>query len=195
MLEERWRDIDVVSMRRKEMMSKMKRNPMQTTRTDEIKFASATVEGLTEDEVYEKLEGYAKNKLKVPVNNKQSISKEKITNTDATNFLSYAMKQPAIGSINYRESHMADVLKHDYLKKSIEERAYRKALFHEFVENQNRSDRFYKGGKPTKTSLMRKDGAASACDISQSARSHSCQSELNNFENQRQKLRERLFLL
>lgn len=72
---------------------------------------------------------------------------------------------------------MADVLKHDYLKKSIEERAYRKALFNEFCENQARSDRFYKGGKPTKTSLMRKEGAASATDLSRSeTRSQSCQS-------------------
>ena len=92
---------------------------MEPSRKDELKFQSA--DGLTEIEVYERLEGLAKNKIKVPIHkNYQNISKEKITNTDAQDFVYYAQKQPAIGSINFKESYMTDVLKHDYLKKSIE---------------------------------------------------------------------------
>ena len=93
LLEERWRGIDVVDMRKKELsQSKFQKNPMELTRNDEVKFKQDSVQGLTESEVFEKLEGFAKNKIKVPIHkNYQNIPKEKITNTNnASDLLYYA---------------------------------------------------------------------------------------------------------
>lgn len=40
-----------------------------------------------------------------------------------------------IGHSTVKDSMMADVMKHDYLKKSLEQRVQRKALYNEFMSN------------------------------------------------------------
>jgi hypothetical protein len=40
-----------------------------------------------------------------------------------------------IGQATVKDSMMADVMKHDFLKKSLEQRVQRKALYNEFASN------------------------------------------------------------
>jgi hypothetical protein len=71
----------------------------------------------THDEVFEKLEAYATNKIKVPLDKKQTAAKnEKIGRQNADGLLKQSSELPRIGNLNYKDSQMTDVLKHNFLK-------------------------------------------------------------------------------
>ena len=78
LLEERWRGIDPV-LELKENLKTRKPNPMQIQRPTEIKLKTGT--GMTEEDAFSYIEGFAKNKLKVPVREDQKIS-DKITDVN-----------------------------------------------------------------------------------------------------------------
>jgi len=44
----------------------------------------------------------------------------KINRSDANNYLSLAFSMPRKGKVSLVDNHMADIIKHDYLRNSIE---------------------------------------------------------------------------
>lgn len=70
------------------------------------------------------MEGYAKNKLKVPIHQGHHSGTvpiaTKITRSDAADLITQSKKMRSIGHTFVKDSQMANVIKHDYLKKAIE---------------------------------------------------------------------------
>lgn len=120
LLEERWRGIDPVVALRANLANR-KPNPMEVSHKKEVNVYDDCP---TEMEVFEKLEGYAKNKLKVPIRMETSQGHvvKKIGSQDAENLLAKSKQMQVVGTATFEDSKMADVMKHDYLKRSIEQR-------------------------------------------------------------------------
>ena len=70
------------------------------------------------------MEGYAKNRLKVPIHQGHDSGTmpiaTKITRSDAADLITQSKNMRSIGHTIVKDSQMANVIKHDYLKKAIE---------------------------------------------------------------------------
>lgn len=129
LLEERWRGIDPVSVLQSNLANR-KPNPMDTFNKNELKVYDDCT---TQNEIFEKLEGLAKNRLKIPSKASEYNISQKITRSSAYNNLNIAKNMNTIGRSTITESRMSDIMNHSYLQKSIEQRVQRKALYNEYV--------------------------------------------------------------
>jgi len=75
-----------------------------------------------------------RNQTKIPLVNRE-FKGVKINRSDANNYLSLAFSMPRKGKVSLVDNHMADILKHDYLRSSIEQRVERKMLYNEYVDS------------------------------------------------------------
>jgi hypothetical protein len=71
--------------------------------------------------------------MKVNLRKSLDTNFEKITRSATENQLDELKNIPLYGKPQYEEVHMGDIMKHDYLKRSMEQRAQRKALYNEYV--------------------------------------------------------------
>lgn len=59
----------------------------------------------------------------------------KINQSDANNYLSLAFNMQRKGKVSLVDNHMADIIKHDYLRNSIEQRVERQVLYNEYLDS------------------------------------------------------------
>lgn len=118
LLEERWRGIDPVEQL-KSGLANRRPNPMETKTKSELNVYG---DCQTSQDVFEKLEGLSKNKIKVPVRIGDIHPKvtNKIGRSDADELLDISNKMQTIGTTTLKNSNMADVMNHSYLQKSME---------------------------------------------------------------------------
>lgn len=118
LLEERWRGIDPAEHLKAKVTSV--NNPVQMSSRQTL---SVVKDCQNDEEAFLAMEKMARNKLKVPlINLKDPNQIQKINRQDADNYLTLSYKMPSKGRLTTIDNHMADIMKHDYLKKSIENR-------------------------------------------------------------------------
>ena len=114
LLEERWRGIDPIKFF-KEHQNQVK-NPMETS----FKPSLTIYENCqNEEEQFDYIEKLGRNKTKIPLVSRE-FKDTKINRSDANNYLSLAFSMPRKGKVSLVDNHMADIIKHDYLRNSIE---------------------------------------------------------------------------
>lgn len=72
-----------------------------------------------EEEQFDYIEKLGRHETKVPLVNRE-FKDIKINRSDANNYLSLAFNMPRKGKVTLVDNHMADIMKHDYLRNSIE---------------------------------------------------------------------------
>lgn len=93
----------------------------------------------TEQDMLHKLEKLARNRCKIPlVNDEYQYEKMNINRSDAKNYLTQSASMAPEGKVSDTSNIMANVLKHDYLRRSMEQRVQRKALYSEFRTHQKK---------------------------------------------------------
>jgi hypothetical protein len=75
----------------------------------------------------------------------------KINRSDANNYLSLAFSMPIKGKVSLVDNHMTDIIKHDYLRNSIEQRVERQALYNEYIDSYKKNSKV-QGKRHTKAS-------------------------------------------
>ena len=120
LLEERWRGIDPV-MHFKAGLANRGPNPMIRENRPEL---NVYTDCTTEQEMLEKLEGLAQNRIKVPIKHPHQVT-TKIGRLDATEQLKESQLMPQIGQSSTTHNKMADIMNHSYLTKSSEQRVQR----------------------------------------------------------------------
>lgn len=115
LLEERWRGIDPVEHFKAQLKSI--KSPMETT---EKPYLEIYDDCKTDEEVLEYLDKLGKNKTKVPLRKSEKALTSKINHTNAETYLNLAYNMPTKGKVSRVDNHMTDIIKHDYLRKSME---------------------------------------------------------------------------
>lgn len=118
LLEERWRGIDPIELVKSKM--KQQHNPMSTSEKPILNIYDNCQSEL---QMIQKLEALARDRLKVPlVREKELGDNMKISRNDSNN-LDIAKAIPVVtGIIKNTNNQMSDVIKHDYLRRSMEQR-------------------------------------------------------------------------
>ncbi len=114
LLEERWRGIDPVQVFKDRQ--KPGKNPMETSHKPALQIYENCQ---NEEEQFDYIEKLGRYTTKVPLVNKE-FKDTKINRSDAGNYLSLAFNMPRKGKVTLVDNHMTDIIKHDYLRNSIE---------------------------------------------------------------------------
>lgn len=131
LLEERWRNIDPYFELSQNL--ERKNDPMAVQKPTLNIYDNCP----TEQDMLHKLEKLAKNQVKIPLRNDEyAYERLNINRSDARNNLSQSLNMQVEGKESATTNIMANVLKHDYLRRSMEQRVQRKALYNEFRTNQ-----------------------------------------------------------
>ena len=67
-----------------------------------------------------KLESLAINQVKIPINNKKAYKNNNINRSDPNEGLAQSHEDPASGIVTAKRHDIDDVMKHNYLRKSME---------------------------------------------------------------------------
>lgn len=148
LLEERWRGIDPVQVFKDRQ--KPCKNPMETSHKPALQIYENCQ---NEEEQFDYIEKLGRYTTKVPLVNKE-FKDTKINRSDAGNYLSLAFNMPRKGKVTLVDNHMTDIIKHDYLRNSIEQRVERRALYNEYMDSLKLNNKS-SGLRPTKTSQLR----------------------------------------
>jgi len=104
---------------------------------------------------YAKLEDLSRQHLKIPLRKaEREIGFVNINRNDATGYLSQQAELPIHGKPNEQNSKISNVLRHDYLRKSLVDRIERKTLVKNYRLNQLRKSH-ERASRPTKTQILR----------------------------------------
>jgi hypothetical protein len=82
--------------------------------------------------VLEKLERLGKHEPKIKLRRDQNVASVNINRSDPSKFIELARKMVAEGKITEGDNIMDSIMKHEYMRKSMEHRVQRKALLDEF---------------------------------------------------------------
>jgi hypothetical protein len=126
------------------------KSPMETT---EKPYLEIYEDCKDDEEVLSYLDKLGRNKTKVPFRKSDKTLTSKINHTNAETYLNLAYNMPTKGKVSRVDNHMTDIMKHDYLRKSMEQRVERKALYQSFVESCKRTKKF--SGRETNASYLR----------------------------------------
>ena len=101
-----------------------------------------------------KLEQLALNQVKIPINTKKDYKNYNINRSDPTEGFAQSHDEPASGIVTTKRHDIDDVMKHNYLRKSMEQRVQRKALLKNFRMRQQQTLKS-SGSKETISSKLR----------------------------------------
>ena len=118
LLEERWRNIDPYLL-----MSQNITNSKREPTAVDMEPLNIYDNCPTNQDKLHKLENLARNQVKIPVRDDDfHYENQNINRNDARNLLTQSIKMEPQGDATYTSNNMTDVLKHDYLRRSMEQR-------------------------------------------------------------------------
>lgn len=136
--EERWKNLDPYE--RYQGAIAKQQSLLETPKSSSLHFGDshASQMGIKSNDAagYQKLESLAKDHLKIPIH---KVDKEtgymNINRSDPTDFLAKSLEIPAHGRPTEPTQKMTNVIRHDYLRKSMVDRIERKSLMQQYRQS------------------------------------------------------------